>query len=207
MSGEATVEVCDNCGSPLDVDIDGRCRWCHARIKVSTPQRPQRVAARLDVSSMVPGGTDDCSTSSPFLYLLLAALGPGLSGEPAVQKYLRDQEVLHQTVRALAAAVSEAGVRVRDAGLLRDDLDMNLKVYSAEEIWLFDLAIDVVAMMGALDGLPGQTVARTASNLRSLDQEVTSHTWKKGLKQAGAGPERFRELRARVPRHHPRPSR
>lgn len=201
MSGGTTAEVCDNCGSPLDLDIDGRCRWCHARIKIRKPEPARRYAVAADVSSMVPGGVDDCSTSSPFLFLLLAALGPGLSHEPVVQAYLREQPVFHQTVRTLTTAVSDAGVRVRDAGLLKDDFDMRLGVYTAEEIWLFDLAVDVVAMMGALDGLPGQTRARMVSDLRTLDDEVTSHTWKKELKKAGEGPERFRELRAKVPRH------
>jgi hypothetical protein len=204
MSG-TTVEVCDNCGSPLEVDLDGRCRWCHAHIRVKQQSRPQRYALHADVDSMVPGGTDDCSTSSPFLYLLLAALGLGLSHEPVVQDYLRDSQPFHQAIRALTTAVSAAGVRVRDAGLLNGDFDMNLKVYTAEEIWLFDLAVDVLAVVGTLDGLPGQTRARMASDLRSLDQEVTSHTWKKELKRAGDGPERFRELRSRVPRHHPHP--
>jgi hypothetical protein len=38
-------------------------------------------------------------------------------------------------------------VRVRDARLLKDSFDDNLKVYEPAEIWLADLAIDVIAML------------------------------------------------------------
>lgn len=69
----------------------------------------------------MPGGVDDCSSSAPFLCMLLSALGPGLSPESAVQDYLHQEPAFHQAVRALATAVSKAGVRVRDAGLVRDD--------------------------------------------------------------------------------------
>jgi hypothetical protein len=56
-------------------------------------------------------------------------------------------------------------------------------------------------MLGGLDGLPGKAVAMVTEDLRSLDQTARSHTWRKDLKKAGAGPEEFRELRARTPRH------
>jgi hypothetical protein len=32
------VHVCGNCGAPLDLDEDGGCRWCHARIRVRRPR-------------------------------------------------------------------------------------------------------------------------------------------------------------------------
>jgi hypothetical protein len=46
-----------------------------------------------------------------------------------------------------------------------------------------------------------------ASNLGSLDREASSHRWKKDLKIADPGPEAFRELRARIPRHTLKPER
>lgn len=96
--------------------------------------------------------------------------------------------------------MSAAGVRVRDAGLLRDSFDENLKAYTPEEIWTFGLAIDVI---GTLEGLSGKSRVLVAGGLRQLDQDVASHTWKEELKKAGARPEAFRGLRAEVPRHTP----
>ena len=80
MSGDATVEVCDNCGSPLDLDFDGNCRWGHAHVQIGRLGR-QRASLGPD-SGLVSDGVDDCSSSAPFLYMLLSALGPGLSPEP-----------------------------------------------------------------------------------------------------------------------------
>ena len=37
MSGGA-VEICGNCGAPLDLDDDGRCRWCRAQARATRPQ-------------------------------------------------------------------------------------------------------------------------------------------------------------------------
>ena len=199
--------MCPNCGAVLELDIDSRCRWCHAHIEVQQPSpRRARFESILD-GGLVPDAADDCSTSAPFLYLLLSTLGPGLSNEPAIQDHMRTEPVLRQSIRALATAVSDAGVRVRDGGLLRNDLDENLRVYTAEEIWIFDLAVDVAAWLCTLDGMPRKTQAQIVSNVRLLDQDVTAHTWKKELKKAGDGPQKFHELRAKVPRHTPNPSR
>jgi hypothetical protein len=158
-------------------------------------------------TGLVPAGTDDCSTSSPFLYLTLASLGPGLSLEPAVREFAQREPELHQQIRALSTAVSAAGVRVRDSGLLRDDFDDRLRPFTPEEIWLFDLAVDVIAMLGSLEDLPPKARAQVTNNLRSLDQSVHSHGWRKGVRQAGEGPAAFRALRARVTHHQPHPAR
>jgi hypothetical protein len=198
VSAGAVVDTCGNCGAPLDLDESGACRWCHARLVVEQPA--PRVAHHAGgTAGLVPAEADDCSSSAPFLYLMLAVLGPLFSYEPAVQEYVHRQPGLRQQIRDLAMAVSAAGVRVRDDGLLKDDFDMNLRVYTPEEIWTFDLAIDVIAVLGAVDGLPGSTRAKTASDLRSLEQEAHSHTWKKDLRKAGTGPEAFQGLRGRIP--------
>jgi hypothetical protein len=157
------------------------------------------------MSWLVPDDVDDCSTSSPFLYLTLATLGPGLSTEPAVRQYVEAMG-LRSDLQKLAQAVSAGGVRVRDYGLIRNDFDDNLHPFTPEEIWVFDLAIDVIAMLGCADGLPDRSLALFKSNLRNLDEEVTSRTWKHQLKKAGNGPAQFHELRAKIPRHTPHPS-
>jgi len=188
--------TCPNCGAPLELDQGGNCRWCHAHLRTEPRHTPSGHGGGL---GLVPAGTDDCSTSAPFLYLTLAALGSGLSFEPAVREYARANPAQATRIRALSTAVSAAGVRVRDAGLLKDSFDENLRVYTAEEIWTFELAIDVIAMLSALDGLPGQARARAAEDVRTLNETAHSHTWRKGLKQAGTGPAEFQPLRAEIP--------
>ena len=156
---------------------------------------------------LVPDGTDNCWTSAPFIYLILACLGSGLTSESAVLNYVREYPEFHRQIRELSTAVSDAGVRVRDEGRLRSDMDDNLRVYTPDEIWMFDLAVDLIAMLGSVDGLSNQSLAEYKNNVRTLDDEVHAHTWKKGVKKAGAGPVQFQELRQRVPHHVPNPMR
>lgn len=108
---------------------------------------------------------------------------------------------MREKIQQLSRAVGATGVRVRDAGLLKDSFDENLHVYTVEEIWTFDLAVDVIAMLGALDGLPGGTRASLINSLRLLDRNAHGHTWKKAVKKAGQGPESRSELRAQIPHH------
>jgi hypothetical protein len=192
------VEACTNCGAPLDLDEAGACRWCHARVRVPAEEADFAAFRVQDEVSLMPAGVDNCGTSAPFLYLALTTFGL-LSLQPEVKAYLQREPLLLPQIRALIMAVSAAGVRVRDAALLKDDFDENLGVYAPEEIWIFDLAFDVIALIGAIDGLSGQTRARVASNMRSLDEKAHSHTWKKDMKKAGEGPAAWDELRARVP--------
>ena len=189
--------TCPNCGAPLELDQGGNCRWCHAHLRTEPRHAPSGHGGGL---GLVPAGTDDCSTSAPFLYLTLAALGSGLSYEPVVREYARANPAQAARIRALSIAVSAAGVRVRDAGLLQDSFDEHLGVYTAAEIWTFELALDVIAMLGALDGLPGQARARAVEDVRTLNETAHGHTWRKGLKQAGTGPAEFQPLRAEIPR-------
>jgi hypothetical protein len=146
-------------------------------------------------------------TSSPFLYLIMSTLGPGLSTEKAVIAYVGNYPDFHHAIRDLSTAVSEAGVRARDSGMLRGEFDDNLRVYSPMEIWMFDLAVDVIAMLGSVDGISNSELFRFRENVRTLDQEVSSHYWKSALREAGPGVPQFQQLRASVPRHVINPSR
>ncbi len=167
-----------------------------------------RYDARMSTAQgLVPEGTDGCWTSAPFIYLIMSCLGPGLSTESAVRDYVGAYPEFHRQIRELSTAVSEAGVRVRDEGRLHSDLDDNLRVYTPDELWMFDLAVDLIAMLGSVDGLSNQSLAEFKSNVRTLDDEVHTHTWKRGVKKAGAGPAQFQELRQRVPHHTPNPMR
>jgi len=158
-----------------------------------------------DQAGLVPDGVDDCFLSSSFLYLALGSLAV-MGLDPVAQEYTR-REGIHQMIRALSTAASQAGVRVRDSGLLRNHSGDDLGAYTPEEIWTFDLAIDVIAMLGSLDGVSASTRANAASDLSSLDESVHSHRWQKELKKAGQGSPAFQELRAKVPRHKPHPER
>ena len=211
MTADPVVMLCPNCGAPWEPDESGTCRWCQAHIEVGTqPGHPARQAAGSDSTgsqtSLVPPAADDCSTCSPFIYLIISVLGPLLSDAPAVQAYISTQPGLLQQVRALSMAVSEAGVRARDAGVLKSEIDNRLELYTSEQIWTFDLAADVIALLSVLEALPPDVRATATRHLRSLDQEVHSHTWKKEVKKAGEGPQAFRDLRARVPHHKPKPA-
>ena len=130
-----------------------------------------------------------------------------LAGDSVVRQYASAQPEAQHAIRELSRAVAAAGTRVRDTGQMRDSFDQNLRYYTAEEIWLFDLAIDVIAMLGSLGGLPPGTRARLVDDLRLLDNNVSNHHWKKEVRQVGTGPAPFRELRAHVPHHQPHPGR
>lgn len=185
------VDRCRNCGAPLELDDAGRCRWCHAQVRFESP------ASQV---GLMPSDLDDCATSAPFLYLILSAFYL-LGTQDVVQQFTARNPALHQQIRALTVATSAAGVRVRDAGLLKDDFDNRLGVYTPDEIWTFNLAVDVIARLGALEGLPSSTHAQIVSDLKSLDESAHSHTWKKELKKAADGVPQFRELRAAIPPH------
>jgi hypothetical protein len=199
----ANADVCANCGAPLELDINGRCRWCHAHVTAGRPA--QRHFYDAD-TGLVPDGVDECWGSAPFIYLAMAGLNM-LGTVATVQDYLAERPGVLAVIRELSTAVSAAGVRVRDDGIIANDHDFRHDIYTPEEIWTFDLAFDVIAMLGTLETVDGKTRALVVSDMRELDDEVTSHSWKKQLGKAGDGPAQFREMRAVVPRHSPHPER
>ena len=180
---------------------DGTCHWCHAVIHVAAPWFQ---GTPLDTQAgLLP---DDVSKEgvSPFVSLTLSSFH--LLGVMApVREFTHREPGLHATIRALASAVSAAGVRVWDAGLLRSDLDDRIDVYTPDEIWIFDLAVDVIVMLGAVEGLRRDTRVLVGENVRLLDRNVANRAWKKLLKKAMAPPLDLRELRAKVPHHTPNP--
>ncbi|MGD0559708.1 MAG: hypothetical protein ABSA93_32665 [Streptosporangiaceae bacterium] len=145
-------------------------------------------------------------TDVPFIHLILVMLGYGLSDEPAVQQFVGAEPGLLEDIRSLSAAVGAADLRVHEAGLLKNGFDDHLKYYEPAEIWCFDLAIDVIAMLGGLTGLTDDGRSRTTQALRDLDATAQGHTWRKALKHAADGPASLGALRERVPRHTPDPA-
>src|SRR5580692_2453892 len=100
-----------------------------------------------DFSLVPPEFTN--GTDVPFIDLILVTLGYGptygLSAEPAVRGVVRARPGMYEEVRELGGQVAAAGLRVRDGGQLRSGLDDRLKYYGPDEMWAFDLAIDLVA--------------------------------------------------------------
>ena len=154
---------------------------------------------------LVPVGTD-YEALAPFLYLTMTTLDL-LGSDPVVRQYIHAAPEAHRAIRQLSTAIAAAGVRVRDTTTRHGFLEEHLREFTPDEIWLFDLAIDVIAMLGTLGGLSPSMHAQVLSDLRSLDDYPHSHHWKREVRKAGDGPEAFRDLRAHVPRHKPHPDR
>jgi hypothetical protein len=204
MNSSPGLVLCPTCGTALDLDaaVAGRCRSCHGQVRFAEPPlAPSR--HRAGEIGPVPQGLD-YEVVAPFIYLTLTTLDM-LSRDSVVQQYSSAQPEAQHAIRQLSRAVAAAGTRVRDTGQMRDSFDQNLRYYTAEEIWLFDLAIDVIAMLGTLGGLAPATRARVIEDLKLLDNNVHAHQWKKEVRQAGQGPAPFLELRAHVPHHQPHP--
>jgi hypothetical protein len=155
-------------------------------------------------SGLVPAGIDNDGLA-PFLDHTLYTL-VRLGFDEGVQQYLSVEPDAHRAIRELSAAVAAAGARVRDTSKHHRVLDDHMYEFTADEFWMFDLAIDVVAMIGTLGGLSPDRHASAVSTLRSLDEHANTHHWKHQVKKAGSGPAQFRELRAHVPHRKPRPT-
>jgi hypothetical protein len=150
--------------------------------------------------SIVPDDIDNVAVA-PFIYLMLAILKL-LARDPAVRQYASAVPEGASSIRALTAAAAAAGTRVRDTGRMRGSFDEHIGLFTPEEIWVFDLAFDVIAMFASLGGLEHGTRAMVIDDVKSLDRNV-SHHWKKEVRKAEPGPVAFQALRAHVPHHKP----
>jgi hypothetical protein len=155
-------------------------------------------------AGLVPSGLG-ASAVAPFIELTLATLGL-LGLEPAVQQYSQADPDAHRAIRALSTQVAEAGIRVRDTAKNRDMFDEHMRMFTPEEYWKFNLAVDVIAMFATGGGLRSDTHVLIINDLGILDEHAYSHHWKSQVHKAGDGPAEFRELRAHIPHHKPRPS-
>jgi hypothetical protein len=144
----------------------------------------------------------DYGATAPFIYETITAF-QYLNEEPPVRQFARAEPEAVQAIRALCTAVTNAGIRVRDGGKAKI-LDEHLSFFTAEEIWMIDLAVDVVAMFAYGGGLRSETQLRVHTSLRSVDKHRRDRHWKREVHKAGTGPDAFRELRAQFPHHEPR---
>jgi hypothetical protein len=155
--------------------------------------------------NLVPADLDT-DLVAPFLRLTISSLVL-LSGDPGVNQYTSTRPEVVQSIYALSASIAAAGVRVRDTNPGRDSFEDHVRRFTAEEIWMCDLAIDVVAMLCTLNGVGSRIRRMILGDVGILDRDVHGHHWKKQVHKAGAGPAEFRELRTLVSHHppHPRP--
>jgi hypothetical protein len=206
MNSSSAMVLCPHCGSPLALDsaMSGHCPECNGKVRFAESSQSPAIH-RVGDTGLVPAGTD-MEVVAPFIYLTLMSLSL-MGSEPVVQQYTSAEPEAHNAIRELSRAVAGAGTRVRDTGRMRDSFDEDLRYYTAEEIWLFNLAVDVIAMFSTLGGLAPGARARIVDDVRLLDNNVTSHHWKKELRRAGDGPPQFHQLRAHVPHHQPHPGR
>ena len=144
----------------------------------------------------------DFGATSPFIDRTLFALLE-LAGESAVQQYLHANPESQKAILELSRIVGQAGARVREAQGPHIVIDEQIKYYSAEEVWMFDLAIDVVAMLATNGGSRSDTDGMIISDLRSIDKHAHSRQWRHQVHKAGAGPAQFRQLRELIPHHQP----
>lgn len=151
---------------------------------------------------LVPAGLNYGATA-PVIYLTLSALA-AMGGESSVEQYISAQPSAQQAILALSRSVARAGIRMAKSDP-KAVIDDHLRLFSADEIWMVNLAIDVVAMLGTGGSLHGSTRVLVFDKLKELDRHVDSHQWRKLVAKAGAGPAEFHELRAHVPPHKPRP--
>jgi hypothetical protein len=108
-----TVEVCGNCGAPLDLGEDGECRWCHAKVRVrrrGSPEGPWgwpsirlrwnwRVAAIAAIAIAIPAGIGVGISSYADSHLSgppAAASSGGSGGVQAVPPASTDLQALRQ---------------------------------------------------------------------------------------------------------------
>jgi len=71
------VDVCGNCGAPLEVSEDGECRWCHAKVR-GTHSRVHRVGG--DQPGIRWKWNWRLSAIAAVAVALAAGLGVGISG-------------------------------------------------------------------------------------------------------------------------------
>jgi hypothetical protein len=96
-------------------------------------------------------------------------------------------------------AVAVAANRVVDGGLMLDARRVDVSSYTAEEMWTFNLAADVVALLAAAPNLAKTKRTAVRVVLATVDAGLGTHASRSRMGNAGSGPDAFHELRAAVP--------
>jgi hypothetical protein len=185
VRSQSPPSTCPNCGAPAGSAYSDTCAECHASFFEDPPP------------CLTPAGLDYDAVTIPFIDRTISVLNR-LNDEPVVRQYAWAHPDVCSAIVSLSRAVFDIGIRVQANG---HDWDEHLRHFTAEEIWMVDLAVDVVTMFLDNGGLRhgGDGIA---SDLRRAEQHghTDGHHWKKQVHNAGEGPAGFRGLRGRVPR-------
>jgi hypothetical protein len=175
-------EVCPSCGEVMEAFLDGRCDFC----------RSQSLARAKGVPSLIERFLLDLSS---------------LEDKPSIEQYVTRAPQEHSAILALAAAIADAGMRIRDTHPNEDVRDSGLRHLSADDIWMLDLTLDIMYMLvGELAGKSSpwdDDLDRTTRLLTGLEDATHDRQWKRALRQARAGPAQFQHLREIIPPRRP----
>jgi hypothetical protein len=130
-----------------------------------------------------------------FMHAMMAALLT-FRREEAIRQFAGGSD-LGVVIFEMSRGVIAAGERANASGLLKDRYDTSLRPYTPEEVWTFNLLIDVIAMLASLQGL--QYRSNVTGKVHSLTATAQRLEWKMYVRRAGAGPEHLLSLRAQVP--------
>lgn len=170
-------ELCPSCGSVIESYRDGRCFKCNSR---SLPR----------------------TKGVPHLVTLILVNLSTLEREPAIEQRLTRASQEHSAILALTTAVANVGVRIRDTHPNTDVRQSGLQYLSADDVWMLNLTLDIMYMLAGL--LPGKSSPWdddhdvVPQRLGHIDEATHDRHWKRALRQAGAGPAQFQQLRAQV---------
>lgn len=204
---EPVVDRCPNCGAPLSLDAEGRCQWCQAHVR-SSPSGAGRLSAEdaeLLADLLQPERVNPLAHESDDVMLLLPAMvilsSVCLLGmDPAVKTWV-DSSQLGPPLKQLLDSMRAGAKRVQLLAMADrhyDEFADHSRMYTAEEWWVLKLGIDLQIFLAGLPGIGQLEGARHAADGRRLLDEHSHHIHK-ALKDAGAGPEPLRSLRAAIP--------
>lgn len=176
---EPRVETCPNCGAPLRLDAKRQCAFCRAHIRSDGEAE----------GAPSPAGA------------ILRTIGMLIS-EPAAQRVV-DAQGLADPVTSLSDAIVAAGQRVRDDGLVLSERAVDLKIYEPAEVWTFNLAADLIAVLVVAPNLPKAKRVAVRDVLMRLDAGLGTHWARSTIGNAAPGPEPLQGLRAALPHRKP----
>src|SRR2546423_1299043 len=146
MTAEPTIERCPNCGAPLQLDAGGLCVFC--RMHVTIPEARDTVdgVAGDALTRQERIGLNDDGVGLTFpVFRPLSGLCM-LSSDPVPQES-REQPSALEPARAPVAAAKAAAFRVMDAGLDEKVVLYGEKIYTPDEIWVFNLTRDLLGVL------------------------------------------------------------
>jgi len=125
-----------------------------------------------------------------------------LISEPAAQRVVEAQG-LSDSVALLSDAVVGAGQRVRDGGLVLSERAVDIKIYQPAEVWTFNLAADLIAVLVVVPNLPKAKRVAVRDVLMRLDAGLGTHWCRSTIGNAAPGPEPLQGLREVLPHRKP----